>query len=66
MVGKFNRGDVVQLRSGGPAMTVSQLPGEHSYVPRSNYCCQWFRGASKEFGTFGEEELQPYVAPGKG
>ncbi|TNE65275.1 MAG: DUF2158 domain-containing protein [Rhodobacteraceae bacterium] len=65
MENKFKPGDVVQLKSGGPSMTVSQLPGKHGHVPRDSYVCQWFKGASKEQGAFVEEELQTYVNPAK-
>lgn len=57
----FKAGDVVQLKSGGPAMTVAELPKER----KSFYVCQWFKGASKERGTFFEHELKTYVPPQK-
>ena len=56
MAGKFALGDLVQLKSGGPAMTVAAI-GQDSYL------CQWFKGASKEQATFKEAVLQPYLAP---
>lgn len=34
----FAKGDVVVLKSGGPKMTVTGLPNEHS----SGYFCEWF------------------------
>lgn len=34
----FNRGDIVTLKSGGPLMTVSGIPNQHS----SACHCQWF------------------------
>lgn len=59
MAVKFPLGEVVQLKSGGPAMTVSETPGTKGH---DKYVCQWFKGASKERGAFIEEELQLYVA----
>lgn len=60
---KFKVGDIVQLKSGGPAMTVAKRPEGGVYG--ENYLCQWFKGASKEQGHFVEDILQPYVAPKK-
>lgn len=34
----FNKGDIVVLKSGGPRMTITSIPNEHS----SGYFCQWF------------------------
>lgn len=65
MAAKFPLGEIVQLKSGGPAMTISELPDSKSYSSNDKYVCQWFKGASKERGTFIEEELQLYVAPKK-
>lgn len=61
---KFQLGDVVQLKSGGPSMTISSYQ-EPSEFHDGLYCCQWFRGASKERGNFEEHELKTYVAPAK-
>ena len=59
MAAKFKPGDIVQLKSGGPAMTIS------SFGSGDSYWCEWFKGASKERAPFNEETLQPYVAPKK-
>ncbi|MBB3996066.1 uncharacterized protein YodC (DUF2158 family) [Sulfitobacter undariae] len=62
MAANFKPGDIVQLKSGGPAMTVSKETGNPgSYA----YYCEWFKGASKERAHFEEETLQAYVAPKK-
>ena len=58
---KFNAGDVVQLKSGGPPMTIS---GEDNYN-RGKYDCVWFKGASKQVGSFAADVLKPYEAPKK-
>ncbi|MFI0397091.1 YodC family protein [Paracoccus jiaweipingae] len=65
MSNKFQLGDIVQLKSGGPAMTVSKVPKISGHMTKQKYVCQWFRGASNVSGDFGEEELQFYVAPKK-
>lgn len=57
----FNIGDVVQLNSGGPAMTVS---GEASY---GGVLCQWFdKNQDVKSKDFQEESLRKYVEPGLG
>lgn len=50
----YQQGDIVQLRSGGPQMTVADvddLLGEPSYE------CTWFRGEDLRRGTFKAHEL---------
>jgi uncharacterized protein YodC (DUF2158 family) len=34
----FHKGDIVVLKGGGPRMTITGVPDEHS----SGYFCQWF------------------------
>lgn len=58
MADAFKPGDIVQLKSGGPSMTVSELKN-------GQYHCQWFKGASKESAYFREETLKMYEAPKK-
>ena len=52
MTVQFNNGDIVQLKSGGPKMTV------HSVEP-SRITCQWFAGSKLERGSFPAESLEP-------
>ena len=49
----FNVGDLVQLKSGGPVMTVQSID------PRGNegLWCQWFSGKKLERGHFKQETL---------
>lgn len=50
----FKAGDIVQLKSGGPRMTIAELlPGG------SKYRCEWFVGTKREFGHFAPESLEP-------
>ena len=58
MAEKFTPGDIVQLKSGGPAMTVSECD-------REGIWCVWFKGASREKGRFSEDTLKTYEAPTK-
>ena len=51
----FNVGDIVQLKSGGPLMTVQSVPGG-PYI--DTHPCQWFAGKKLESGTFPPESLQ--------
>ena len=70
MANVFKNGQVVQLKSGGPSMTVAHSPGEATghYPPGSKYkayLCVWFKGATRDQADFEEHLLQPYVAPTK-
>ncbi|SIS85811.1 YodC family protein [Phaeovulum vinaykumarii] len=64
MAQKFKPGDIVQLKSGGPSMTVSEVATNYK-GNFTGYQCEWFKGASKESAHFTEETLQAYVAPKK-
>lgn len=61
MTHKYKPGDIVQLKSGGPSMTVSTAD-----MDGNGYACEWFKGASKERAHFYEETLKVYEAPKKG
>jgi uncharacterized protein YodC (DUF2158 family) len=53
----FNVGDIVQLKSGGPKMTVNVLMkvgGFHG----GEYLCQWFGGKKLEQGYFPSDSLK--------
>jgi len=67
MANKFNRGDVVVMKSGGPPMTVDKVPGDYAYsgasAPMSEYHCEWFKGANAQQGTFAEHVLKAYEPP---
>ena len=52
---KYKVGDIVQLKSGGPDMTIS---GIRPKVTSNLYTCQWFSGKKLESGEFPEESLQ--------
>lgn len=52
IMGEFKTGDVVQLKSGGPKMTVND-PFTHSEI----VLCQWFSGSKLESGIFDPETL---------
>ncbi|MCK5485320.1 MAG: DUF2158 domain-containing protein [Desulfobacterales bacterium] len=43
---KLKEGDIVQLKSGGPKMTIQEV------TERNRIICQWFKGASLEWATF--------------
>ena len=65
MAQKFKPGDIVQLKSGGPAMTVESIHTDSLSGTFKGYFCEWFKGASKERAHFTEDTLQIYVAPKK-
>ncbi|MBB4515850.1 YodC family protein [Paraburkholderia fungorum] len=54
MAQTFKVGDIVQLKSGGPEMTVNSVPtGGGTY-----YQCQWFAGKKLESGHFPSDSLK--------
>jgi uncharacterized protein YodC (DUF2158 family) len=60
MATEWNRGDLVQLKSGGPVMTVQERLSSPSYR------CQWFAGKKLESGVFPTEALHAAAtAPSK-
>lgn len=71
MPNKFKKGDVVQLISGGPAMTVDAVPGDPQFKqnpkskPRDDYRVEWFKGATAAHGDYAEHLLQVFVPPVK-
>ncbi|WP_338466732.1 DUF2158 domain-containing protein [Novosphingobium sp. ZN18A2] len=69
MANKFNHGDVVVIKSGGPPMTVDRVPGEkavdYPYEDKDEYHCEWFKGASAQRGYFAEHLLETYTPPAK-
>jgi uncharacterized protein YodC (DUF2158 family) len=53
MANSFKAGDIVQLKSGGPAMTVTD-PDAYG----GNIATTWFAGANKKNGTFPAQALE--------
>jgi uncharacterized protein YodC (DUF2158 family) len=54
----FNVGDVVELKSGGPGMTVAEnMPPDYTRVK-----CQWFGGRKLESGFFPVASVKMSVA----
>jgi len=53
---EFQVGDLVQLKSGGPKMTINSMIG-------NNYTCVWFAGTKHNKANFTAQALQPYIAP---
>jgi len=51
----FKVGDLVQLKSGGPIMTVSEI---YFHRPETKYWCQWFAASKLARGLFASAELQ--------
>ena len=59
----FKTGDVVQLKSGGPKMTVKQYTALAS--GGSNVRCQWFEGGKHQEASFPGESLDAATIDGK-
>jgi uncharacterized protein YodC (DUF2158 family) len=70
---EYNLGDIVQLKSGGPQMTVQRIIGSDNsnlmikaadeFMKTQGYregdvVCQWFNGSKLESGTFKAEGLK--------
>lgn len=53
MASKFNKGDIVQLKSGGPKMTVDTDESD------KGIWAVWFAGAKRERAHFSIESLLP-------
>jgi len=52
----FKIGETVQLKSGGPRMTVESVEG-------TNVTCVWFHEQTAKYGTFPAATLNHYTAP---
>lgn len=56
-MGEFKIGEIVQLKSGGPKMTVSDT-APLAALHKPNYIqCQWFAGSKLESGNFHKDSL---------
>ena len=56
----FKPGDVVQLRSGGPVMTVESIG---SMMDDESVNCVWFEKTKQMHGSFKAPALQHYQKP---
>lgn len=54
MAAQFQPGDVVQLKSGGPSMTVSHTVGG---IGGDKLVCKWFEGNKLQSAEFGAAAL---------
>ena len=50
MTDTFRVGDVVQLKSGGPRMTVTSVDNDAAGVP--TVWCTWFEGSNEKRGSW--------------
>ena len=56
---KFEVGQIVKLKSGGPDMTIQSLcKNIRTEAFSGNYTCQWFAGKKLENGIFPEQSLE--------
>lgn len=55
MYDKIKKGDVVQLRSGGPVMTVDDIESENGV---ETAYCSWFIGSKRQNDSFLVESLE--------
>ena len=57
MANEFKPGDIVQLKSGGPKMTV-KWAGQGALTKEDTVACMWFVGSKQEEGAFPPEALE--------
>jgi len=63
----FKVGDIVQLVSGGPKMTVSEVSAQNvGFSFLGKVSCQWFAGNKLEHGFFPADSLVKVDAEKKG
>lgn len=55
----FNIGDVVQLKSGGPKMTITSMSANSKGEPTA--WCEWFVGSDPKANIFNAAGLMHYV-----
>jgi uncharacterized protein YodC (DUF2158 family) len=58
---KFQVGNIVKLKSGGPDMTVQVVYDD----AKVTYRCQWFAGKKLESGSFPEDSLEIVTKAGE-
>jgi uncharacterized protein YodC (DUF2158 family) len=56
MADNFKAGDIVQLKSGGPQMTVTTVGKDSFQAP--TVWCTWFEGKTQKNGTFAPAALK--------
>lgn len=56
----FNVGDVVQLKSGGPLMTVHNISDCSPMGPNPGLLCVWFDGSKKVEDVFDPRAVEHY------
>ena len=58
MAAKFKAGDLVELRSGGPVMTVERVSESFEMDDVWSYGCTWFAGDKHQHSSFTEAALK--------
>lgn len=53
----FKKGDIVELKSGGPEMTVVEVVKKIDDEPTGRIKCKWFSGKKLQNGSFPRESL---------
>lgn len=54
---KFKKGDIVNLKSGSPKMTVDDYAWHGNYQSHDVVICFWFDGNEKKIGEFNQESV---------
>lgn len=58
MPSKFKPGELVELKSGGPVMTVESANESFSQDDKWSYGCTWFAGDKHQHNQFEEAALK--------
>ena len=56
---QFKRGDTVQLKSGGPIMTIMSIDPGLDGTPMLS--CVWFAGQAQQYGTFQADTVKAVI-----
>lgn len=62
----FKKGDVVQLKSGGPKMTIQNLGDYGPLGPEEGAACVWFEGTKPKEGIYDIAVLETASKPSLG
>jgi uncharacterized protein YodC (DUF2158 family) len=59
---QFKPGDLVELKSGGPVMTIEKPNFDIYEVWEGTYSCSWFAGDKHQHNRFAQAALRPAKA----
>lgn len=57
----YKQGDIVQLKSGGPQMTVNDYAWHGNYKSEDTVVCIWFDGTKRKTAEFHQDTVKQAV-----